>query len=101
MKLFNKVVIIGTGLIGGSMALAIKKKGESGTWKLPNGAANDAATYRKEAQALTDSLEGNPLKRLNQDLERLKRVEQTFHSGQSYLLFRGDLIEHIPIIVNL
>lgn len=27
MRLFNKVAIIGTGLIGGSMALAIKKKG--------------------------------------------------------------------------
>jgi prephenate dehydrogenase len=27
MKLFNKVVVIGTGLIGGSMALDIKKKG--------------------------------------------------------------------------
>ena len=27
MRLFNKVAIIGTGLIGGSMALAIKKNG--------------------------------------------------------------------------
>lgn len=30
MRLFNKVAIIGTGLIGGSLALAIKKKGLAG-----------------------------------------------------------------------
>ena len=30
MKIFKKVVIIGTGLIGGSIALSIKKKGLAG-----------------------------------------------------------------------